>query len=102
MSVSGTFRIRSAAYTVGCISDSNMKGGSLDDILYMTVERPVFQQLQAEVGRILKHRVQPGLTGDDREERQLHAVDEAGGHQRPVQRQAAVRAQRHLRLLFEP
>ena len=34
----------------------------------------------------------PGLAGDDREQRDLHAVDQAGGHQRPVHRQAAVRA----------
>ena len=45
---------------------------------------------------------QPGLAGDDREDRHLHAVDQAGGHQRPVQRQAAVRAQRHVGLLLEP
>ncbi len=30
------------------------------------------------------------------------AVDQTGGHQRPVHRQAAVRAQRHLGLLLEP
>jgi hypothetical protein len=46
--------------------------------------------------------VLPGLTGDHREERHLDAVDQTGGHQRPVQRQAAVRAQRHLGLLLEP
>src|SRR5215204_7395102 len=84
------------------MSDSNMQGGSVDELLDVSVERPVLEQLKVEVGRTLKDRVEPGLTGDDREERQLDAVDEAGGHQRPVQRQAAVRAQRHLRLLLEP
>src|SRR6478735_5661550 len=78
-----------------------MEGGSVDKLLNVTVERPVLDQLQVEVGRTLEDRVQPGLTGDDREERHLHAVDEAGGHQCPVQRQAAVRAQRHLGLLLE-
>ena len=43
-----------------------------------------------------------GLTGDHREDCHLHAVDQAGRHQRPVQRQAAVRAQRHVGLLLEP
>src|SRR5215213_2361323 len=84
------------------MSDSNMQGGSVDELLDVSVERPVLEQLKVEVGRTLKDRVEPGLTGDDREERQLDAVDEAGGHQRPVQRQAAVRAQRQLRLLLEP
>src|SRR5215207_10625863 len=50
----------------------------------------------------LEDRVQPGLTGDDREERHLNAVDQTGGHQCPVHRQAAVRAQRYLGLLLEP
>ena len=44
----------------------------------------------------------PLSTGDHREERHLDAVDQTGGHQRPVHRQAAVRAQRHLGLLLEP
>src|SRR5215203_6802791 len=79
-----------------------MQGGPVDELLDMTVERPVLDQLQVEVGRTLEDRVHSGLTGDDREERHLHAVDQAGGHQRPVHRQAAVRAQRHLGLLLEP
>jgi len=45
---------------------------------------------------------QPGLTGNHREERHLDAVDQTGGHERPVHRQAAMRAQRHLGLLLEP
>lgn len=43
-----------------------------------------------------------GFPGDHRENRHLNAVHEAGGHQRPVHRQAAVRAQRHVGLLLEP
>ena len=39
------------------------------------------------------------LTADHRKDRHLDAVDQAGGHQRPVRRQAAVRAQRHLGFL---
>ncbi len=47
----------------------------LDELLDVTVERPALEQLQVEVGRTLENRVQPGLTGDDRKERYLHAVD---------------------------
>jgi hypothetical protein len=79
-----------------------MEGGSVDELLDVTVERPVVDQLQVEIGRTLKDWVQPGLTGDHREERHLHAVDQPSGHQRPVHRQAALRAQRHLGLLPEP
>jgi hypothetical protein len=53
----------------------SMEGGSVDELLDVIVERPVLEQLQVEVGRILEDRVQPGLTGDDREERHVHAVD---------------------------
>ena len=53
----------------------SMEGGSVDELLDVTVERPVLDQLQVEVGRALEDRVQPGLTGDDREERHLQAVD---------------------------
>jgi hypothetical protein len=53
----------------------SMEGGSVDELLDVTVERPGLDQLQVEVGRTLEDRVQAGLTGDDREERHLHAVD---------------------------
>ena len=79
-----------------------MEGGPVDELLDVAVERPALDQLEVEVGRTLEDRVRPGLTGDHREERHLDAVDQAGGHQRPVHRQAAVRAQRHLGLLLEP
>src|SRR5215211_8771533 len=82
--------------------DSDMQGGPVDELVDVAVERPAFNQLQVEVGRTPEDRVHPGLTGDHREECHLHAVDKAGAHQRPVHRQAAVRAQGHLRLLFEP
>ena len=59
-----------------------MEGGSIDRPLDLPVERPVLDQFQVEVGRTLADRVQSRLTGDDREERRLHVVDEAGGHQR--------------------
>lgn len=74
-----------------------MQGRSVDELLGVTVERPVLDQLQVEVGCTLEDQVQPRLTGNDREDRHLYVVDEAGGHQRAVQRQAAVRAQRHVR-----
>jgi hypothetical protein len=62
-----------------------MEGGPVGELLDVAVERPVLDQLQVEVGRTLEDRVQPGLTGDDREERHLQAVDQAGAHERPVQ-----------------
>jgi hypothetical protein len=49
------------------------------------VERPAFDQLEVEVGRSLEDRVRSGLACDHREERHLDAVDQTGGHQRPVQ-----------------
>ena len=72
------------------------------ELLDVAVERPALQQLQVEVGGTLEDRARPGLTGDDGEDRQLHAVDQAGGHQRPVHRQAAVRSQGHLGLRLQP
>src|SRR5919108_280430 len=83
-------------------TDSGMQAGPVDELLDVAVERPALDQLEVEVGRTLKDRVISGLTGDDREERHLQAVDQTGDHQRPVHRQAAVRAQRHLGLLLEP
>src|SRR5919202_4722327 len=80
--------------------DSDMQCGPVDELLDVAVERPALDQLEVEVGRTLEDRVQSSLTGDHREERHLDAVDQTGGHQRPVHRQAAVRAQRHLGLLL--
>ena len=77
-------------------------GGPVDELLGVAVERPVLDQLKVEVGRTLEDRVRSGLTADHREERHLDADDQTGGHQRPVQGQAAVRAQRHLGLFLEP
>ena len=79
-----------------------MQCGSVDELLDVTVERPVLDELKVEVLRTLEDRVQPGLTGDDGEERRLYVVDESGSHERAVHREAAVRAQRHFGLLFEP
>jgi hypothetical protein len=53
----------------------SMEGGPVDELLDVIVERPVLDQLQVEVGRTLEDRVQPGLTGDDGEERDLYVVD---------------------------
>jgi hypothetical protein len=41
----------------------SMEGGSVDELLDVTVERPVLDELQIEVGRTLQDRAQPGLTG---------------------------------------
>src|SRR5215469_9109897 len=100
MSVSGNFRVRFGCVT-GAWTDSDMQGGPVDELLGAAVEGPALDQLEVEVGRTMEDRVTSGLAGDYGEERHLYAVDQAGGHQRPVQRQAAVRAQRHLGLLLE-
>src|SRR4051794_10543129 len=47
----------------------SMGRGPVDELLNVTVERPVLDQLQVEVGRTLEDWVHPGLTGDDREQR---------------------------------
>jgi hypothetical protein len=59
-----------------------MEGGPVDELLRVTIERPVIDQLQIEVGGTLEYRVDPRLTGDDREDRHLHEVDRARSHQR--------------------
>src|SRR5919108_694001 len=82
--------------------DSSMQCGPVNELLDVAVERPALDQLEVEVGRTLEDRGHAGLTGDNGEERHVDAVDQAGGHQRAVHRQAAVRAQRHLGLLLEP
>src|SRR6266498_5264377 len=53
----------------------SIEGGSVAEVLDVTIERPALDQLQVEVGRTLEDRVQPGLTGDDRAEPHLHTVD---------------------------
>jgi hypothetical protein len=53
----------------------SMEGGTVGELLDVTVECPGLDQLQVEVGRTLENRVQPGPTGDDGEERHLHAVN---------------------------
>src|SRR4051812_2352485 len=93
--VRGSRRMRTSRSDQALVQTSSatwsVEGGSVDELLDVIVERPVLDQLQVEVGRTLEDWVQPGLTGDDGEERDLYVVDQAGGHQRPVQRQAAVR-----------
>src|SRR5215469_13551442 len=79
-----------------------MQRGPVDEFLDVAVERPAVDQLEVEVRRTLEDRVRSALTGDHGEKRHLDAVDQTGGHQGPVHRQAAVRAQRHIRLLLEP
>jgi len=77
-------------------------GSAGNELLDVPVERATVDQLKIEVGRTKKDRVVTRLTGDHGKDGQLDSVDEAGGHQRPVHRQAAGRAQRHRGLLLEP
>src|SRR6266568_6638382 len=83
----------------GCTDASAVQGGPVDELLGAAVERSALDQFEVEVGRALEDRVRSGLSGDHGEERHLEAVDQAGGHQGPVHREAAVRAQRHVGLL---
>src|ERR1044071_3435602 len=68
-----------------------VQGGPVDEFLDAAVECAVLDQLEVEVGRALEDPIQSGRTGDHGEERDLDTVDQAGGHQGPVHRQAAVR-----------
>src|SRR5919198_5872297 len=86
----------------GELYPSNMQGGPVGELLDVAVERSTLDQLEVEVGRTLEDRIRSVLAGDHREEGHLQAVDQAGGHQRPIHRQAPMRAQRHLGLLLEP
>src|SRR5450432_3031425 len=79
-----------------------MQGRPVDKLLNVAVECLALHQLQVEVGRSLENRVRAGLSGDDREHGHVYEVDEASSHQRAVQRDAAVRAQRNFGLLLEP
>src|SRR3954447_684701 len=81
---------------------SDMQGRPVYELLDVAVERPALDQLQVKISCTLEDRVQSGLTGDHGEERHRRPVDQTGGHQRTVQRQAPVGAQRHFGLLFEP
>jgi hypothetical protein len=77
-----------------------MQGRPVDELFNVAVERPALDQFQIEVGRSFENRVAPSPSGDDREHRHMYEVDEACGHQCPVQRDTAVRAATALWTLF--
>ncbi len=54
-----------------------MQRGPVHELLDVTVERSLLDQLQIEVGRTLKDRVLSGLTGGDREDGQRRLVEPA-------------------------
>jgi pimeloyl-ACP methyl ester carboxylesterase len=62
--------------------------GAIDEFLGVAIERPALEQLEVEVARAPENRAGPGPSRDDGEDGHLEAVDQAGGHQGPVQRQA--------------
>src|SRR4051794_17169613 len=66
---------------------SPMQRRPVDELLDVAVEGPLLEELQVEVGGSGEDGVQAGLAGDDGEERDLHAVHQAGRHQGPVHRQ---------------
>ena len=77
-----------------------MEGGPIDEYLRVAVERLVLDQLKIKVQRALEDRLLRRLTSDNWKDCHLHEVDQTGGHQRSVQRQAAVPAQRNRGGLF--
>src|SRR5919204_5314305 len=77
------------------VESRNMQGGPVGELLDVAVERSTLDQLEVEVGGTLEDRIRSVLAGDHWEEGHLDAVHEPGGHQRPIHRQAPVRAQRH-------
>jgi hypothetical protein len=68
----------------GCMGDSGMQGGPVDEFLDVAVECAGLEQFEVEVGRIVEDRVITGLTGDHGEECHLGAVDQSGGPSRVV------------------
>jgi amino acid efflux transporter len=70
----------------------SVRGRTVDQLLGSAVERPALDQLEVEVPGAGEDGTGPGAPGDDGEDRHLHPVDEAGGHQRPVERRAGLRA----------
>ena len=79
----------------------------------VAVDQPVVRRGELRVGRAVDLGLVVGGDGegsggdglvarDHREQRQLHAVDQPGGHQLPVEAQAPVRAQRDIGFLLQP
>src|SRR3954453_15679409 len=66
-----------------------VRGGPAGELEGVAVEGAALDQVQVEVGRVPQHRVDAGLAGDHGESGQLDPFAEAGGHERPVQREAA-------------
>jgi hypothetical protein len=81
---------------------ASVAGGSVDEFVGVPVERPVLDQLEVEVGCAPEDRVGAGRAGNDGEDGHLPEVEETGGHQRPVQPQAAVRPHREVRSQIRP
>ena len=79
-----------------------MQGRPVGEFLDVAVEGPGLEQLEVEVRRASEDRVRSGLTGEYREDRHLDPVDQTGGQQSAVERDAAVRAQRYAGLFLEP
>lgn len=85
-------------------ASGSVQGGSVDELPGVTVECPVFEQFQVEVGRSPEDRAHTGVTADDREYRQ--PVCGRPGRRPTVPGSVpgcrAVRAQRHVGLRLRP
>src|SRR5215213_10999336 len=90
-----------AAARLRTLAVASVQTGAVDQLLDAAVERAALQQLEVEVGSPCEHRLGPTVAADDRENRDLHAVDEPSSHERLVHRQAAVGTQGNLGLLLQ-
>ncbi len=59
----------------------SVQGRPIDEFLRAAVEGAALEQFEVEVGGTAEDRIGTGPARDHREERDLHAVDQAGGHQ---------------------
>jgi hypothetical protein len=78
-----------------------MEGRPIDELSDVTVQGVAFDEFRVEVCRVLEDRVNSGPAVIAREGRHLREIDQTGAISTRY-RQAAVRAQRHIRLLLEP
>ena len=79
--------VASVAITVALASGlrAPVPGGPVDEFRGVAVEGPAREQLEVEVAAAPEDRVRARSRADHREERHVDAVDQARGHQRPVQ-----------------
>ena len=76
--LAGRPRLLSGAPNSWRLCGGAVQGRPVCELLDAAVEGAALDEFEVEVGRDLQDRVQAGTAGDDREECQLDAVDQAG------------------------